>query len=85
MEYRMKYRDIPWIVAICVLPGKIIGTFIIKPVNEFRYNWKRTLIRCAEILMIALVIAFVMALLFMLIESLTENSFSAWLTAVWAL
>jgi hypothetical protein len=38
MEYRLKYRDIPWIVAFGVLPGKIIGTLFIKPFIKLRRN-----------------------------------------------
>jgi len=36
MEHRVRFRDIPWPMAIAVLPGKIIGTFIIKPILWFK-------------------------------------------------
>jgi fructose-specific phosphotransferase system IIC component len=29
----MKYRDIPWGVALAVLPGKIIGCFVLNPLS----------------------------------------------------
>lgn len=44
MEYHMKYRDIPWGVALTVLPGKIIGSLIIKPAKKFENNWKSILL-----------------------------------------
>lgn len=55
MEYRLKYRDIPWPVAIGVLPGKIIGTFLIKPWLKFRRTWKRA-VRILLVLLMMLII-----------------------------
>ena len=31
MEYRLRYRDLPWSVALAALPGKIIGGYLIRP------------------------------------------------------
>ena len=43
MEYRVKYRDLPWSVAFGVLPGKIIGHFILKPVHWVIHHPHKTL------------------------------------------
>jgi hypothetical protein len=66
MEYRLKYRDIPWSVALAALPGKIIGTFFIKPWLRFKrdyrrilHNWMMNATVCAVVL---LVIALIMTL-----------------------
>jgi len=41
MEYRMKYRDIPWSIAFAVLPGKIIGIFFARPLLKL-FTWLST-------------------------------------------
>lgn len=66
MEYRVKYRDIPWSVALAVLPGKIIGTFFIKPGIRFKYDHRRILrnwiINAAGCVVILLAIALIITL-----------------------
>lgn len=44
MEYRLRYRDIPWFVAFTVLPGKILGTVFIKWPQRFADNWTHNLV-----------------------------------------
>ncbi len=44
MEYRLKYRDIPWFVAFIVLPGKILGTVLIKWPLRFADHWEHNLV-----------------------------------------
>ena len=79
MDYRVRYRDIPWGVAICVLPGKIIGRCIIEPVSHFIKNWKRVLLRLGrKLLIISMVIGCIVGLS-ILIDQLTDGSFFGWL------
>ena len=61
MEYRLKYRDIPWHVAIFVLPGKIGGTVFIKWPSQFAKNWQRNIGGLGVCLLMLIVI---MALLY---------------------
>jgi len=73
MEYRVRYRDIPWFVAIGVLPGKIIGTFFIKPWLRFRRNWKSITRRWVErFALLCMVLAIVGAVLG-LVNHLTDG------------
>ena len=44
MEYRLKYRDIPWFIAFIVLPAKICGTMFIKWPLWIADNWKDCLL-----------------------------------------
>ena len=44
MEYRLKYRDIPWYVAFFVLPGKILGTVFIKWPVAIVENWEHFMV-----------------------------------------
>jgi len=41
MEYRLKYRDVPWHIAIFVLPGKVCGTIFIKWPLRFAKHWEK--------------------------------------------
>ena len=43
MEYRLKYRDIPWHVVIMVLPGKVFGTIFIKWPLQFAEKWEKNI------------------------------------------
>jgi hypothetical protein len=44
MDQRLNYRDIPWHVAIAVMPGKILGTIFIKWPNWIVDEWKQFLV-----------------------------------------
>ena len=56
MEHRVRFRDIPWPMAIAVLPGKIIGTFIIKPILWFKDDPLNAILRCCVSVMITLLV-----------------------------
>ncbi len=73
MQYRVEYRDIPWPVAICVLPGKVIGTFFIKPWLRFRRNWKNILTRWIHKLVVLMIVLLVFVLACVLADKLTEG------------
>ncbi len=72
----MLYRDVPWPVAIAVLPGKIIGTFILNPINYFRRNQKRILIKWGWRLMGVVIISAVLVLFCLLLDTLTDGESS---------
>lgn len=66
MEYHMKYRDIPWGVALTVLPGKIIGSLIIKPAKKFENNWKSILllwIKCFAFILVLIIVSVAIVIL----------------------
>lgn len=75
MEYRMKYRDIPWRVAIGVLPGKIIGSFIIRPyVFLDSKRWVRHVIGTLKLMgLIAILAMIVIALVSIIVDALTGS------------
>ena len=73
MEYRLRYRDVPWFVAIGVLPGKIIGTFFIKPWLKFKRDWKNTIVRWCERFFLLVVILVVMGGVLALTNHLTKG------------
>lgn len=75
MEYRVRYRDIPWSVAIGVLPGKIIGTFCIKPFHKVKRNVMKYVFRF--LYMLATVIVLICAAV--LADKLTDGQFFAWI------
>jgi len=84
MEHRIKYRDIPWGVALGVLPGKIIGTLFIKPGITFRRDWKYILTRAGRKLLILCMIIIVIGMLAMAAENLSGGTFSGWLEHLWS-
>lgn len=74
MEYRAKYRDIPWPVAVGVLPGKIVGTLFIKPwikLKRSNTHTARVWLRGLCVLLLTLVI---LAVMFALIDQLTHGA-----------
>ena len=73
MEYRLKYRDIPWGVALGVLPGKIIGTFFIKPWMRAARDWGYTVRRWISRLIFTLLILMMIALILGLIDTATDG------------
>ena len=79
MEYRMRYRDIPWGVALAVLPGKIIGCWIFRPMEWFERKWKRILLKIGKFLLISLMVCIVIGCLFVLIDKTTNGDFFNWL------
>ena len=54
-EHRVPYRDIPWGVAFAVLPGKIIGTFILKPAS-FIYSLYKQIPRDIKIMIASIAV-----------------------------
>ena len=78
MEYRVQYRDVPWGVAICVLPGKIIGGCILDPIHNFVRDWKRILAKWAKGFIIVMIVSIVLVLLTMLADTLTNGAFLKW-------
>ena len=83
MEYRLKYRDIPWPVALGVLPGKIIGTLFIKPLERLSRNaglrarvW---LSRFCTVLMVMVVAA----VIFVIADHFTGGAVIASLDRTW--
>jgi hypothetical protein len=77
MEYRMKYRDIPWSVALAVPFGKFIGCCIIQPYRRItQVNWKRASIRWGKRLLGIVIVSVILTLLFILVESATEGALS---------
>lgn len=73
MDYRLKYRDIPWRVALGVLPGKLIGSFFIKPYIKFMYRWRNIISSNAKHLLVVIAICLVIALAFSLVDVLSGN------------
>lgn len=75
MEYRMKYRDIPWRVAIGVLPGKVIGSFIINPyvfLNSKR--WVRHVIATLKLMSVITILAVILiAFVAVIVDALTDG------------
>jgi len=84
MEHRVKYRDIPWGVAFGVLPGKIIGTFFIKPGIAFRCDWPHILVRAGRKLFIFWIIIVFIAVIAIAAENISGGTFSAWLNHIWS-
>lgn len=68
MEYRMKYRDIPWSVALTLLPGKIIGTLFIKPPIYLRRNFNRLLRKYGPPIIICIMALMIFLAVFMIID-----------------
>lgn len=85
MEYRVRYRNIPWPVAICVLPGKIIGTFFIKPWLRFKRDWNRILMRRLHNLVVLMIVLLVFTLACVLADKLTEGGVDRLFSEAWAL
>jgi hypothetical protein len=79
VEYRILYRDLPWSVALGVLPGKIIGTFIFKPIERLRFNWKQRLRRFFIKLLWASIILSLTICFGLLINELTDGAFFGWI------
>ena len=79
MEYRVPYRDIPWGVAFCVLPGKIIGRCILDPIHNFVRNWKSILAKWAMRFIAIMIVLIVLILLTMLANTLTDGAFLKWI------
>lgn len=71
MEYRLKYRDLPWSTAVCVLPGKIIGTFIIKPFLYIKEDPMNLIMRFAITSLFLLLVAFLMTFLLIGVDAVT--------------
>ncbi len=78
MEYRLKYRDIPWHVAIFVLPGKVCGTVFIKWPQRFIDNWEHNVI----IIGMCLVVPFIVMLILYFASDGEANLFAALLRAI---
>lgn len=76
MEYRLRYRDIPWGVALTVLPGKIIGRLIIAPVFHIAENWKRILIKISKTIGTISLILLVLGVVITLIDLATKDKLS---------
>jgi len=83
MEHRLKYRDIPWLVALGVLPGKIIGTFLIKPFLKLTFNdGYLAKVWLTRLLVVSLV--FVVGGLFLaLVDYATDGAVTASLSQTW--
>jgi len=72
MEYRLRYRDIPWTVAIMTLPCKIVGTLIGKPIDYINEDPFRFFMKALKKLFWAIVITVV----FVLLMGLMDMSFN---------
>ena len=83
MDYRVKYRDIPWPVAISVLPGKIIGAWIIDPALNFIQNWKRILFRWFKLWAVILLAMFTFSVILAAADALFEGAIFDWLKHIW--
>lgn len=79
MEYRMRYRDIPWGVAVCVLPGKIIGRCIIHPIQYVKRYPMRILKKIGKFLMVCLITVVICAVATVLVDRLTDGDFGNWI------
>jgi hypothetical protein len=66
MEQRLKYRELPWSVALGVLPGKIFGTLADRLYNHV--NWKRRLKKWGKYVCLCLVITIIIACATLLID-----------------
>jgi len=76
MEYRLKYRDVPWGVALAVLPGKIIGKFIINPFEYTTRNWKQMLVSGLEGILLAAVGLVIIVAVLSFVEIFTDGAIS---------
>jgi hypothetical protein len=83
MEFRMKYRDIPWSVAIGVLPGKIVGTLFIKPWIRLKRNNGRVAIVWLRRLCVLLLALVILAVIFTLIDQLTHGAVGGSMDRAW--
>lgn len=77
----MKYRDIPWGVALGVLPGKVIGSVFIKPYLK-RRPWKRTIMKWAKRTLITLVVVILILILCVAVDQLSGGVFIAWILSL---
>lgn len=66
MDYRLKYRDIPWHVAFMVPFGKVFGTLFIKWPAAFINNLKDSLV-------ITGLITFLTVAIFVMIHYVTDG------------
>ena len=83
MEYRLRYREIPWGVAICVLPGKVLGRFVVDPIEYCAKYWRRLLRKTGKILLFLVIATAIVVLAFMLFEAITDGNLSKGLLNLW--
>jgi hypothetical protein len=73
MENRIKYRELPWSVALGVLPGKIFGTLADRWYNHV--NWKRKLKGWGQFTFICLVFSIIAVCAVLLTDKFTQGGF----------
>lgn len=74
MDYRIKYRDIPWSVALYVLPAKIVGTLVGKPIDFLKRE--DALLKIARGFVIFLLAIAVAICAFLAVDLLFDKKFS---------
>jgi len=77
MEYRLKYRDIPWGVALGVLPGKIIGALFINPFIRLKRNRAYRAKVWFSRLFVTLLVLVVVAIVFLVADQVTQGAVTA--------
>ena len=80
----MKYRDVPWAVALTLLPGKIIGTFCIKPPIYIKSNFSRLLRKYGPSIITCVMMLMILLSAFMLADHLADGRATAWLKYVFS-
>jgi hypothetical protein len=79
MDYRVRYREIPWGVAICVLPGKVIGRCVLDPVLHVKKYPVRILKKIARFIVVVFVLVALCTCGVLLADKLTEGQFGEWI------
>lgn len=83
-DYRMKYRDVPWLIIIYMLTEKLLHTFIIKPKNWLIYNIRmnRKVLHIVLLVLLSITVIILAADLFLYINGNEEFSLSSYLLRV---
>ena len=84
MEYRMKYRDIPWSVAFGVFFGKLYWTFIVRPPMWFKsvrwgYLARKTFWKCMKFMLWFLIALVICIVIFLVLNETLNGDVAAWL------
>ena len=74
MDYRMKYRDVPWSVALGCLLGKILFTLTFKWMIWVEKNWRRILWKIGKLSFIVFIILLIATMALLLANKLTDGT-----------
>ena len=74
MEYRLRYRDLPWSVALAALPGKIIGGYLIRPTEAIADDPMHYVAKFAKFLLFVVLVLALSLLITIGIDLATRGS-----------